>query len=222
MAKPEIRKQARELRRQGMSIGTIALQLEVSKSSVSRWVSHIELSDIQVTQLSANQKVKGLSKGTQALKEITLQERIAAQNEGRIAAKQGRSQHQMGCMLYWAEGTKDRNRLEFVNSDAHMMKLFMKFLTQELHVDNAQVKLRVHCHTNDPKQIEKIESYWLELLELPQESLRKTFVKAGSSSRSNRLEYGVCGIRVDNTRLVQHIYGAIQEYVGFENEDWLF
>jgi len=38
----------------------------------------------------------------------------------------------------------------------------------------------------------------------------------------NRLPYGVCTVGgISQTRIVQHIYGAIQEYGGFDEPRWL-
>jgi hypothetical protein len=37
----------------------------------------------------------------------------------------------------------------------------------------------------------------------------------------NKLPYGVCSLVVHSTWMVQHIYGAIQEYAGFEEPAWL-
>lgn len=43
-----------------------------------------------------------------------------------------------------------------------------------------------------------------------------------SSGRARKkLPYGVCTLTVCSTRLVQHIYGAIQEYGGFDEPAWL-
>jgi hypothetical protein len=43
-----------------------------------------------------------------------------------------------------------------------------------------------------------------------------------SSGRArNKLPYGVCTVYVHSTRVVQHIYGAIQEYGGFDEPAWL-
>jgi hypothetical protein len=33
-----------------------------------------------------------------------------------------------GCMLYWAEGAKERNTVKFVNSDVAMVRLFVNFM----------------------------------------------------------------------------------------------
>jgi hypothetical protein len=44
---------------------------------------------------------------------------------------------------------------------------------------------------------------------------------SSSGQAKNKLPYGVCTLRVYDTRLVQHIYGAIQEYAGFDEPSWL-
>ena len=63
-------------------------------------------------------------------------------------------------------------------------------------------------------------------LGLPAESLRKgveNHLPTSSSGRkANKLPLGVCTLRVKrSTRLLQHIYGAIQEYGGFDEPAWL-
>ena len=35
------------------------------------------------------------------------------------------------------------------------------------------------------------------------------------------LPYGTCRISVHNTAILQHIFSAIQEYAGFERQEWL-
>jgi hypothetical protein len=40
--------------------------------------------------------------------------------------------------------------------------------------------------------------------------------------KRNRLPYGVCSLRIlRSTSLVQHAFGAIQEYAGFEEPRWI-
>jgi hypothetical protein len=70
--------------------------------------------------------------------------------------------------------------------------------------------------------MQRIEQYWLQLLQLPESALSKTQIKKGSNTRKNILENGICSIRVYSTQLTHHIFGAIQEYAGFDNPDWLF
>lgn len=108
-----------------------------------------------------------------------------------------------------------------MNSDPNMMVLFMRFLREELRVPAADITITIHCHTLDLDEIHRIVQYWLNLLHLPQTALRKTQTKKGSSTRHNILENGLCGLGIHSTQLVQHVYGAIQEYGGFNNPTWL-
>jgi len=83
------------------------------------------------------------------------------------------------------------------------------------------------CHLfadHRPGQVQ-IERFWLETLELPDTCLRKSMVNAYSKysqkKRRNMLPYGTCKLTVHRTRIVQTIYGGIQEYGGFERPEWL-
>jgi hypothetical protein len=222
--KRQTREQARQLRLQGISVRDIAKTLSVSRGSVSLWVRDIELSDAQVAALKDQQRQWGAGNaGGQANYRIFREKRIAYQEAGRAKAREGSHLHLIGCMLYWAEGAKvKRNSVHFVNSDPNMLLLFIEFLREEMRVRDEDFRLQIHCHTHDEAEIERIEHYWTSLLHLPDACLQKTQVKKGGDSRKNRLENGVCALQVHNTELVQHIYGAIQEYGGFDNPDWLF
>ena len=57
--------------------------------------------------------------------------------------------------------------------------------------------------------LDEIESYWLDRLGLPRSSPRKATVN-NASSASKRMK-----------RNLQSIYGAIQEYGGFDDPAWL-
>jgi hypothetical protein len=128
-------------------------------------------------------------------------------------------------MLYWAEGGKNRNCVRFANSDPQMVLLFRGFLTDALGIDRDQICLSINAYTNNGLSIEEIERFWLDLLDLRRSSVRKhtlNHMPTSSSGRArNRLRYGVCFLTVNSTWAVQHIYGAIQEYAGFEEPRWL-
>jgi len=221
--KREVREKARDMRRAGFSLSEIATQLFVSKGSVSSWVRDIHLSDEQAARLKAKQKNwGGKNSGARQNQDQAREQRRAYQEAGREHARAGSVLHLTGCMLYWAEGAKSRNGIYFANSDPQMMLLFMRFLREELYVVDGQIKLLIHCHTNNPDEIQRIERFWLEILELPRSSLSKTSYKQGSATRKNILANGVCSIRVYSTELTHHIYGAIQEYGGFDRPEWLF
>jgi hypothetical protein len=43
-------------------------------------------------------------------------------------ARRGNVLHATGCMLFWAEGSRNRNTLCFTNSDPAMVRFFVGFL----------------------------------------------------------------------------------------------
>lgn len=128
-------------------------------------------------------------------------------------------------MLYWAEGAKDRNMASFANSDAAMVELYSRFLRESLEVDPKRIRLRVNCYTGNGKEVDEIEDYWLGIVGLGRNNLYAPTVDLHPASQSGKqkgkLLYGVCDLRVTSTEIVQHIFGAIQEYGGFEEPAWL-
>jgi transposase len=224
--KVESQAEARRLRHEGMSVKQIAKTLNVAQSSVSTWVRDIVLNDEQRAELKRKQYTfsPGQHKGSQANMLKHREIRLQYQQEGRAKAREGNALHLAGCMLYWGEGAKSRNYLRFVNSDPDMMVIFIKFLRESLYIADEKIRITINCYTDNGITVEEIELFWLVLLSLPRECLGETIsnVKPKSSKQKGRkLYYGVCGISVTSTELVQHVFGAIQEYTGIDKPEWL-
>jgi hypothetical protein len=223
------REQARRLRGQGMPYKRIAAELGVSVGSAFLWTSDIELTK---EQLQHNRRGPGGPQNSDSQRRRAAawvarsrEARRQSQLDGRAAAREGDPLHLAGCMLYWAEGAKARNTVQFSNSDPRMLVLFRRFLTDALAIEIDEILMTLNVYTNNGLSIEEIEGYWLDLLDLPRSCVRKHTVNhmpTSSSGRAkNKLPYGVCTLRVHSTWMVQHIYGAIQEYAGFDEPAWL-
>jgi hypothetical protein len=106
-----------------------------------------------------------------------------------------------------------------------MVVFFRTFLVQSLGIASEDITLSINVYTNNGLSIEQIERYWLDLLELPKSSVRGHILNhtpTSSSGRAkNKLPYGVARLSVHQTDKVQHIYGAIREYGGFDEPAWL-
>jgi hypothetical protein len=128
-------------------------------------------------------------------------------------------------MLYWAEGSKERNTLGLSNSDPEVLRFFLSFLRRHFEVPDEKVRLQCNLFADHLESQEAIERFWLDLLDLPPTCLTKsivnTYSKYSQKKRLNRLPYGTCRLSVHSTAIVQHIYGAIQEYAGFDRPEWL-
>jgi AcrR family transcriptional regulator len=224
--KPEERAEARRLRREGMSIKRIAARVGVSPSSVLYWTRDIELTpeqDLRNLQYPPGAEVT--ARRAESCRRTWRERRAQWQEEGRRRASEGDPLHLAGCMLYWAEGAKGRNGVVLCNSDVHMVAFFKRFLMECFGVTPEGFGLRLHVYLGNGLALLTIENRWLGALDLPRSCLRKHHINplptSSSGQKKNKLPYGVATLRVNDTRITQHIFGAIQEYGGFDEPRWL-
>lgn len=219
------RNQARRMRRdEGRSIKEIARLLGVSTSSVSHWVRDVELTDAQHSALQARNRLherQRLARAAMAAKARA--RRVAAQQEGRRRARSLGRRYVAGCMLYWAEGS--RNRIVFTNSDPAMAQFFVEFIREFFDIDRERVRLTCNLFADHEARQQEIENFWLRTLGLPRSCLCKSTVnhysRYSQKKRRNKLPYGTCRIVVHSTEIAQTIYGSIQELAGFDRPEWL-
>jgi len=130
-----------------------------------------------------------------------------------------------GCMLYWAEGAKMRNSVQFVNSDPAMVGYFVRFMRTHFAVADDGFRLDCNLFADHIERQREIELFWLDTLGLPQSCLRKSKVnvysKYSKKKRQNKLPWGTVRVCANSTRFGQGIYGWIQEYGSFERPEWL-
>jgi hypothetical protein len=217
------REQARCLRQAGLSVKEIEKQLGVARSSVSVWVRDIILTDAQIKHLEDNENYTRAQRiGSETNRKQALEIRQHYQALGRKKAREGDLLHQAGCMLYWAEGSKERTSVRFCNSDVNMVNFFLRFMTKALQIDRKDIKVNIHCYT-DCHSVVEIEHYWLSQLCLPKPCLGTTNIlkHTTASKRERKLPYGVCRLSVHSVKHIQHIYGAIQEYSRLDNPEWI-
>ena len=128
-------------------------------------------------------------------------------------------------MLFWAEGGRNRNTVRFSNCDPAMVRFFLHFLRTYFDVPSERVRVWCNFFADHLARQREIEQFWLDVLELPDSCLTKSTInlysKHSAKKRTNKLPYGTCRVTVHDTRIVQSLYGSIQEYAGFTREAWL-
>jgi transcriptional regulator with XRE-family HTH domain len=221
------RDHARQLRRdEGLPIKEIARRVGVSVSSVSVWVRDIALTPEQHAELlRRNPAYNAQLSGTWIQAAQRRAEREACQRDGRLRARSGDASFVAGCMLYWAEGAKKRNQLQFANSDPEMARFFVDFLRTHFGLRGDEIRITCHLYADHQDRQAEIERHWLDNLGLPDRSLRKSVVnvysKYSKRKRVGMLPFGTCRVVVSRTSVVQTIFGAIQEIGGFTRDAWL-
>ena len=194
----ERRDLGRALRMLGLSYKEIASIVPVSKGTLSGWCRDIELTASQIGRLAAlrpdTARVIEVAAGR---KRDAIERKEAARKAGRIEAT-GLLQNPLwiaGVVAYWSEGAKREHRLKFSNSDARLVRLFMRWATTFLEVDRTRFAIALHLHS-DQGEAER-RGYWAAQTGLPLEQFRATFVKqAGTGHRKNDLYNGTASVVV--------------------------
>ena len=105
-----------------------------------------------------------------------------------------------------------------------MIKFFCELLQEFFCVPNEKVKIHINCYT-DMHDLETIEQFWVDTLGLTESNLRKPTVNnrpiSSKKTKRNKLPYGVCRLVVGDVKIVQAIYGALQEFLGINRSEWI-
>jgi predicted transcriptional regulator len=225
--KIEEQKKAKSLRSEGKSVNEIASQLGVSKSSVSVWVRDVVLTAEQKTRLH-NISPRFPNLRAKENKEKAFKQRKQYQLDGAKKLENASNLFIAGCMLYWGEGSKNRNTARIANSDPNLLQFFLKFVTTEFNIHPKNISIRIYCYSNNGLTSKEIEQFWLNTLSLPAYCIKQTVVDRypTSSSRINKkkgkLPYGTVDLTVGGTEIVQQIFGAIQKMANFERDSWIW
>jgi transcriptional regulator with XRE-family HTH domain len=216
---------ARRLRtEQGLSIKEIARRVGCAQSTASIWVRDIELTPMQKTVLrNLDPAYGGRLLGAARNAEQGRSRRLGYQEEGRTLARRDRA-FVSGVILYWAEGSKTtRNSAALSNSDSALLRYYVAWLRTSFDVSDERMRVQCNLFADHLPQQRTIEQFWLDELELPRTCLTKSVVnvysRASSRKRVGMLPYGTCRVSVHSTRIVQMIFGAIQELGGVERPD---
>ena len=126
----------------------------------------------------------------------------------------------MGTMLYWAEGAKEKEwnhgvGLDFANSDPYMIRLYLKWLFEILHVQANDITCRIALHENHLFRLDEVREYWLQVTNIPYKYFTKENIKRHSTKtvRKNVTEnyYGLLQIRTKkSSHLNRRIGGWIK------------
>lgn len=172
MAKFDKKAQVYRLRKQGESIGDIAKDVGVSKSTVSLWCRNIKLTRKQEERLKQKVITAG-HKGRLLGAQVNKQKRLDAIDTcKKTAKKEIRTLSQrdltiLAAALFWAEGAKTGSRFIFINSDPNMMLCMLRYLVEVEKVDQSRLSVTVQINKVHKARIQKVLQFWSSFLKVP-------------------------------------------------------
>lgn len=161
-----LREKAINLRKQGLSYREIMEQIPIAKSTLSDWLHSVSLARYQKQRLTekklASAKRGGETKHRQRVIETRKIIESAKKEIGAI------SKHELwliGTMLYWAEGSKEKeydhnSRVAFTNTDADMICLFLRWLKEICGKNLPDITFDIYIHKLHEHKTSEIIDFW--------------------------------------------------------------
>jgi hypothetical protein len=221
LQKLDSKTKAVELRRIGFSYSEILKHVYVSQSSLSLWLKDIKLTDEQKLRLDEKGN-KARKLGSMDLKadRIRRTKNIISIAKSEIKAIENKDLMLIGIVLYWAEGSKQKEHdvskeVTFSNSDPRMIQVYIKWLTECLDISTNRIAFEIYIHESHKKTISELKSYWSGVTGFPKSRFGRVYFKKNKihTMRRNRgLDYsGVLRICVKkSTDLNRKIAGWIE------------
>jgi hypothetical protein len=176
-----------ELKSKGLTNRNIASKLKTSENSIK----------MKLSKLAKKGKIK-------------LKERIHDDN----FTFKGVSKDMLvkGLLLWWCEGSsynptqKNReNRVEIVNSDPKLIKMFLDFL-RTIKINENKLRVRLKCSEEEE---EKLKRFWSYFLNIPMERFLKSILV--KNYKGKKLEYGIATIRYNSRKLTSELQQRIDK-----------
>lgn len=195
--------QARELRRQGLSLREICRRVPAAKSSISLWIRDIPLTEEQIERLTDNrQRAQERAGTTKRLKRLVRVSEYHRAAEEEYMILQHDPHFMFGLALYIGEGSKStKTEMAFVNWDPRIVSKALGFFLR-IGIPKANIKCRITLHPAQDRA--KAETFWSEELDIPLSQFTKTYqsIRPGSrGKRGQKWPHGGCMIRASSFAL---------------------
>lgn len=183
MTKENLKNKAIKLRKDGKSYSEILKYIPVAKSTLSLWLRSVNLSKRQKQNLTLK-KLQAAWRGGEAKKRNRIERSkiIIDQAKMEIGKITDRDAWIAGLMLYWAEGSKQKETnisvpVKFSNSDPIMLSFFIMWLKKYLKVSDNELVFEMFIHENHKDKKNDFIHYWSKTLDYPVSKFDRIYYK---------------------------------------------
>jgi hypothetical protein len=189
------KEKAVELRKKGHTYKEILDVIPVAKSSLSLWLKDLPLTKSEKIALK-DRKNNNISRGRIKIAGILHTRRLVREKDQLLEAQDAFQKYapdplfHTGLALYWAEGGKRTNQWQFMNSDADMQNLMIKWLVVYANIKKSDLRFRLYVHK--AYQSEECDAWWATKLHVQRSQFLKTIIKPSGLGVKKRPNYRGC------------------------------
>lgn len=183
----------------------------LSKSTLSGWLKNFKLNSKQEKKLKQNiEKITYNARVKSAWTKRKIKQekikRIHKEAKEELSVLFKNPLFLVGVSLYWAEGSKTQEAVQFSNSDPRLIKIMIKWFKEICKVP--ENKLKVHIYIHEIYKKENCEKFWSQVTKVPVSNFGKTTYKPTIHKIKKNPDYkGVCRIDINNVDLFRKITG---------------
>jgi hypothetical protein len=198
------RERARGLRARSWTLKDIAVELGVSKSSVSVWVRDVEFDPRPRNRGPSSHKPHPLT-----LEKQRQLERCREEAEARVSSLTERDFFMYGLARYHGEGFKtETTGVGMANTDPGLLRMFAMWLRQFFEIDEQRLRARLYLHVG--LDLAGATAYWSDLLDIPEAQFRKPYrAEPRGSYRRSKHEFGCPSVRYTDLLLHRRVMAMI-------------
>lgn len=208
-----MKKEARKLRRKGLSFREISEKIGISKSTASLWLRDVELSQ------KAKEKIQKLGIAGRRRGKETVENRIALEDENILnsvrsnvdSCKLLKNDLKIVCaLLYWCEGGKtEKAKLSFINSDPVLVKYFIDNFRKAFEIDESRFRPMIHIHEYHDADTQT--KFWSNITKIPVSQFTRPYNKPNTGKRIKKDYQGCISLRYYGRRIREEMIFLIDE-----------
>lgn len=213
MVRVLVRQEAIRLRRLGKSFTYIRKRLNVSKGSLSYWISDIKLTKKQSQKIQKEGLAKRVEKYIKTRKEQRKKifDAFCEIEKSRLLPLDKKDFLIAGLFLYLGEGSKSSWwETGISNSNPTIIKFTIFWLTKILRVPKNKIRIYLHLYKN--MRIKKELNFWSKITKIPLGQFRKPYIKKTSSRAIDYFTFGhgTCNVLVSGKDIKHKIMAGIR------------
>jgi len=194
--------EARALRAQAWTLADIASELDVAKSSVSRWVKGVSFTPTP-RRMARRRGPNKLERAKMA--EI---ERCRVEGIARIGELTDREFLVAGLGLYAGDGSKTPGAVKFSNSNPVMIHFFCKWFRRFFEVDERRLRVALYLHAD--LDLDRAIAHRVAVTGIPASQFTKPYrAVVDETRRHNRHVNGCCHVVYASTHVHREILGLM-------------
>lgn len=192
IARTHDKEKAIYLRRKGLTYSEILKEIPVAKATLSLWLRGVGLARKQKQKIT-RKRIEAQKRGARTVRENRINGTILIKEKARKEIQEIRvdTLKQLGAMLYWAEGEKQKEtaisaRVSLGNSDLKIIKVYLLWLDSICGIEKDDLEFRLYIHETADE--DKAKKYWSKNLKITADRFNKTILKQHNPKTNRRFD----------------------------------